>query len=123
MMDERIVYEPITESGQHYVVVTMTLDKISPQKADGRTRQDAAEAGISMLIDLCDCLFDESEDLRARLAEAERVKRLEDLVREVAYSGFDEDQDPRLGYEETQLPVGTVHAALAALEVTDAKQG
>ena len=35
----------------------------------------------------------------------------------------DEYQDPRLGYEETQLPVGTVHAALAALEVTDAKQG
>lgn len=78
-MDERITLEPVHDETGHYVIATVKLAKIVPQKCDGKTPREAVEEAASMLIDLCDVLFDEAEENRADLA---RLRRENEALRE-----------------------------------------
>lgn len=73
-MDERITLEPVHDETGHYVIATVKLAKIVPQKCDGKTPREAVEEAASMLIDLCDVLFDEAEENRADLARLRRER-------------------------------------------------
>ena len=121
MTDERITYEPRTENGKHYVIATAKLGRINPQMADGRDRLGAAEALCSLLIDLCDVLFEDEQKA------TERVQRLQ-AVAEAAKPVL-KDLEAAI---DTLVDCGEVHsrdigrairdrlsAALAALEAKE----
>jgi len=119
--DERITYEPRTENGKHYVIAIAKLERINPQMADGRDRLGAAEALCSLLIDLCDVLFEDEQKA------TERVQRLQ-AVAEAAKPVL-KDLEAAI---DTLVDCGEVHsrdigrairdrlsAALAALEAKE----
>ena len=121
MTDERITYEPRTENGKHYVIAIAKLERINPQMADGRDRLGAAEALCSLLIDLCDVLFEDEQKA------TERVQRLQ-AVAEAAKPVL-KDLEAAI---DTLVDCGEVHsrdigrairdrlsAALAALEAKE----
>lgn len=72
MRDERIKYKYVTDDGEPYHIISMKLDKINTQMTDGKSEQEAAENGISLLIDLCDILFDENQAYEKLLKQARR---------------------------------------------------